>query len=261
MKIHLYTSNDTAPSGIVAGITLKDEKEPESNNMALHACFDPAHVLANRRKLSSVLCCDPGLFVCSHQTHSSNFHKVTAADIGRGAFDPHTAIPDVDALYTFEPELVLCCFTADCVPVLFYNRVAGLVGVIHSGWKGTIKEITLKLFQHLIKYEHCNAADFYVQIGPAISSERFEVDCDVYWQFKNLGYADRCISYNAVTGKYHIDNQQTVKIQCELAGIPETQISIDSTCTYQSPGGFSYRRDPKCGRHMSFIFQSCQSAI
>ena len=53
-----------------------------------------------------------------------------------------TAIPDTDALYTYEPNLVLCSFTADCVPVIFYNEVNGLIGVIHSGWQGTVKEIT-----------------------------------------------------------------------------------------------------------------------
>ena len=255
MKIHLYTGKDTDSAGIVAGITLKYETEPENVNMALHACFDAKHVLANRRKLSAALGCDPGLFVCPNQTHSSNFHKVTSADMGRGSFDLHTGIPDVDALYTFEPNLVLCCFTADCVPVLFFNKAAGLVGVIHSGWKGTAKEITVKLFLHLMKHEHCKAEDFYVQIGPAISGEKFEVDSDVYLHFKNLGYAVDCISYNAQTNKYHIDNQQVVKIQCELVGIPKEQVLIDPTCTYQSPDGFSYRRNPKCGRHMSFIFR------
>ncbi|HOA42906.1 MAG TPA: peptidoglycan editing factor PgeF [Bacillota bacterium] len=256
MKIRLYTGNDTTFNRIVAGITLKDEKEPESGNMALHACMDPANVLANRRKLSSVLGSDLGLFVCPNQTHSSNFHKVTYSYRGRGAMDLHTAIPDVDALYTFEPNLVLCCFTSDCVPVIFYNNAVGLVGIIHSGWKGTVNEITLKLFQHLLINEDCNAVDFRVHIGPAISSEMFEVDSDVYSQFKKLGYADHCISYNDLTGKYHIDNQQTVKIQCQLAGIPAAQILMDSTCTYKSPDGFSYRRDSKCGRHMSFVFRS-----
>lgn len=88
-------------------------------------------------------------FVCANQTHSANFHRVTIEDKGRGARTKDTAIPDTDALYTFESNIILTSFSADCVPVIFYNKVNGLIGVIHSGWQGTIKEVTLKLFRHL----------------------------------------------------------------------------------------------------------------
>lgn len=247
----LYLNNEQ----FLAGMTMKDESEPEKNNMALHVCESPDHVLANRRKLASSLNCDLKAFVCANQTHSSNFHKATSADKGRGAERLDTAIPDTDALYTYEPNLLLCSFTADCVPVIFYNEMEGLIGVIHSGWQGTVKEITLKLFQHLIEMEQCEPKDFQIQIGAALSQEKFEVDEDVYVKFKSLGYADDFIYFNAQTRKYHIDNQLTVKKQCELAGIPAERIGIDRTCTFMSAEGFSYRQDKKCGRHMSFVMR------
>ena len=113
----------------------------------------------------------------------------------------------------------------------------------------------MKVFEHLTQVEHCNPSDFHVQIGAALSQEKFEVDEDVYVKFKDLGYADDFIYYNDQTHKYHIDNQQTVKKQCELAGIPADQITIDPTCTYVSPDGFSYREDKQSGRHLSFIMK------
>ena len=103
--------------------------------------------------------------------------------------------------------------------------------------------------------EQCDPTDFHVQIGPALSQEKFEVDADVYVQFKDLGYADDFISFNDQTHKYHIDNQLTVKKQCELAGIPAEQIVIDRTCTYNSPDGFSYRQDKQSGRHLCYILR------
>jgi len=127
--------------------------------------------------------------------------------------------------------------------------------VIHSGWQGTVKEITLKVFEHLIQVEQCNPSDVHVQIGAALSQEKFEVDEDVYGKFNDLGYADDFIYYNDQTDKYHIDNQQTVKKQCELVGIPASQITIDKTCTYISPHGFSHRQDKHSGRHLSFIMK------
>lgn len=251
MNIKKYLSNEHYDSGI----TLKDAKAWEENNMALHICEEPDHIVENRKRLANQLHCHLDDFICANQTHSANFHKVTLSDRGRGAESLDTAIPDTDALYTFERGLLLCSFTADCVPVLFFNEKNGLVGVIHSGWQGTVKEITRKLFEHLKQQEQCNPADFHVQIGPALSQEKFEVDDDVYQKFKNLGYAADFMYLKKETGKYHIDNQLTVQKQCELAGIPLEHISIDRTCTFLSEEGFSFREDRGTGRHLSYIMR------
>lgn len=251
MEMKVYVNNEK----FLIGTTLKDEMELESNNMALHVCNNLDNVLENRRKLAATLSCKLEDFVCANQTHSANFYKVTSADRGRGATHLETAVADTDALYTYEPDILLCSFTADCVPVMFFNEVNGVIGVVHSGWQGTIKEITLKLFKHLVEVENCNPKDFVVQIGTALSQEKFEVDEDVYQKFKLLGYANDFIYFNEQTKKYHIDNQKTVKRQCELVGIPSDQIRIDSTCTFTNSHGFSYRQDKKSGRHLSFAMK------
>lgn len=275
MKTNIYLDNDK----YIAGMTLRDETEPENNNMALHVCKNPDDVIGSRKKLADYLSCSPDDFVCVNQTHSTNFYKATADDRGRGAYDAGTAIERTDAVYTCEPGLLLCCFTADCVPVIFYNQQneqavgqgqtggqdetgqhnrtggRGIAGVIHSGWLGTVNEITPKVLSHMINHEKCVPGDFHIYIGKAISQDKFEVDEDVFLRFKELGYADEFITYNSQTGKYHIDNQLVVKKQCEMAGIPADRISVDRTCTYKDPAGFSYRRDKECGRHMSFIMK------
>jgi len=244
-----------APDNFIAGFTLKDQAELESNNMALHACDNTDNIIENRKKLAAFLNCGLDDFVCAYQSHSSNFHKVARADRGRGSNTMDTAITDTDALYTYEPNLLLCCFTADCVPLILYNEAIGLIGVIHSGWQGTVKEITPKVLGHLIQAEHCNPKDTHIIIGPAISQEKFEVDQDVREKFKALGYADDFIYCNDETSKYHIDNQLVVKRQCKLQGVPAENITVDRTCTYTSLDCFSYRRDKICGRHLSFIMK------
>lgn len=251
MKKTTYVHNEN----IIAGMTNKDPLAPEQNNMALHACIDPLAIVENREKLAVTLNCTIDDFICANQTHSANFHHVTIADKGRGAAHHDTAIPNTDALYTFEPNLLLCSFTADCVPVFFYSEADGLIGVIHSGWQGTVKEITPKVLAHIEQVEKCDLSGVHVQIGAALSQDKFEVDEDVYRQFKKLGYANKFITYNDKTKKYHIDNQQTVKKQCELAGIPAKQIKVDATCTFKSTKGFSYRENRQAGRHLNFIMK------
>ncbi|ARD48319.1 laccase [Sporosarcina sp. P37] len=254
MKTIIYKDQDN----LLMGMTMKDRREPECHNIALHACQSADDVMSNRRQLAHFLQCDVQDFVFANQTHSANFHKVTESDRGKGAWKQETAIPNTDALYTFEPNLVLCSLTADCVPVLFYSDHSTLTGAIHSGWQGTVKEITLNLFRHLQHEEHCDLSHVHVQIGAALSQDKFEVDEDVCMKFHKLGYADEFIFYNSATKKYHIDNQLAVKRQCELAGIPEAHITIDRTCTFQSPNGFSYREDRQAGRHVSFIRRSAK---
>ena len=249
MKTTRYHMNGCS----IAGITLKDPTALEENNLALHACHTPANILRNRQSFASAIGVSTNQFVYANQTHSANFHKVTLADLGRGALDQQTAIPDTDALYTSECDIVLAGFMADCVPVLISNPSAGIVAVVHSGWQGTVKEITPKLLNHLVTQENCQIEDFEIVIGPALSQEKFEVDRDVFEKFHSLGYAEPWISFNEKNGKYHIDNQQVVKVQCERVGIPSQSIAVDPMCTFLSEDGFSYRQDKNSGRHLAFI--------
>lgn len=240
---------------LVAGTTIRDLNTPEQNNMALHICNNTNAIIKNRQQLAQNIGCDVMDFVCAEQTHSANFYKVTSVDRGRGAVTMENAIPNTDALYTYEPGILLTSFSADCVPVLLYNEKSGVIGAVHSGWQGTVKEVTSRLLHQLIVEESNDASAFHVYIGTALSQQKFEVDRDVYEKFKALGYADEFMYFNPDTNKYHIDNQKTVKKQCELAGIPANQITIDDTCTFLNEQGFSYRQDKKCGRHMSFIMK------
>jgi YfiH family protein len=251
MNYNLYST----PDNIIAGITMKDPAEPESGNMALHACENTESILENRRKLATFLSCGLDDFVSAYQCHSSNFRRVSQADKGRGSVTMGDAILNTDALYTFEPNLLLCCFTADCVPLILYGEADGLIGVIHSGWEGTSKEITPKVLEYIIRDENIDPQNLKIIIGPAISQAKFEVDRDVYDRFKALGYADEFMYYNERTGKYHIDNQLVVKRQCELLGIPTSNITMNRVCTHTSPDCFSHRRDKSCGRHLSFIIR------
>lgn len=249
MKFYMNKSN------LVAGITLKDNAKNEANNMALHVCQNEDAIIENREDLAKALGTSLDHFVCANQTHSANFYEVGKKDLGHGARHVASAIPQTDALYTTEENIVLCTFTADCVPVFLHHEQVGVIGVIHSGWKGTVQEITRKMLLHLMEEKQCDPTQFHIQIGTALSQKKFEVDKDVYEQFQLLGYATPFIYFNDATGKYHIDNQRVVQKQCELVGVPKENILIDETCTFESPTGFSYRQDKQAGRHLGFIMK------
>lgn len=223
--------------------------------MALHTSNHREAVLENRQCLAERLQLSLHQFVCGNQTHSDHFYKVEAKDRGRGAESLDDAIQDVDALYTFEKNIVLTTFTADCVPIIFYSERDSVIGAIHSGWKGTVLSITEKVFTHLRDQEHVDVSNLSVHIGTCLSQNNFEVDGDVAEQFKALAYADDMIYFDKERQKYLIDNQAVVAMQCERAGIAKNNIVMDKTCTMNAEQGFSYREDKKTGRHMTFIMQ------
>lgn len=243
-------------NNLFAATTLRNSTRKEENSMGLLAVHDQAAIIENRESVAEYLQIPLEQFVFANQTHSSNFYHVTKEDTGKGAFSRQDAIPETDALYTYDSNIVLNCSTADCVPVLLYNEVTGLIATIHSGWQGTVKEITPKLLKQLIHQENNAPEDIKVILGPALSQKKFEVDEDVYQAYQQLQYADDYISYDATTGKYHIDNQAVVEKQCKLHGIDEEDILKDTTCTYQSEEHFSYRENKTIGRHMSFIVRN-----
>ncbi|HLR64772.1 MAG TPA: peptidoglycan editing factor PgeF [Pseudogracilibacillus sp.] len=240
---------------VIAGVSLKDDAYQEKNNMGLHVSNNEAAVIDNRKQLAEAIGVTLNDFVCANQTHSDRFYQVMEEDKGRGAWSIDDAIEDVDALYTKEADLVLTSFTADCVPLVFYDESTNIIGAIHSGWKGSIQSITEKLFTHLMKEHSLNSDSCHVYIGTCLSQRNFEVDEDVMLLFKQLQYADQWIRYDASRKKYFIDNQQVVKAQCMRSGIKEEHIHIDSTCTMDSETGFSYREDKQAGRHMTFIMR------
>ena len=240
---------------ILAGTTLKVQGEPELFNMALHAAKDPEAVMQNRYKMAEDFHLSVDQFVFTQQTHSDHLVKVTKEDMGKGAKDYATAIPDTDALYTREKGILLGVFHADCVPVLLYDPVEQLVAAIHAGWQGTVKEITGKTIAYLKEHENVNPANLHVYIGPAICQNNFEVEDDVVEKVKAMSFDTSAFIYHTENDKKSfVDNKGLNRQQCLNAGVLAENIRMDKNCTFANQENFfSYRKDKDCGRHCSFI--------
>lgn len=55
----------------------------------------------------------------------------------------------IDALITAKPGYCICVSTADCVPVLLYDKKLQVVAAVHAGWKGTVKHIVQGVLYHM----------------------------------------------------------------------------------------------------------------
>jgi len=61
--------------------------------------------------------------------------------------------PAADGLVTQDPEIILTLKVADCVPVFLHDPSKNIIGLVHSGWRGTVENIVLNAIQLMIKTE------------------------------------------------------------------------------------------------------------
>ena len=254
MKKYIIWKNN--PS-LIAGTTLKVNSEPEQFNMALHSCEDSETIINNRRLFASDMNIELNQCVFTQQTHSDHVVSVSECDAGKGTLTYESGFADSDALYTRSNNVMLGVFHADCVPLLMFDPFTGIVCAIHAGWQGTVKEITAKTIQHLIDHEHVLAKNLLVYIGPAICQNNFEVGADVIAKVQGMSFdTTPFIYYKPETEKAHVDNKGLNLQQCLNLGVPLNNITVDKNCTFANQENFfSYRKDTKCGRHMSFIMK------
>ncbi len=143
-------------------------------------------------------------------------------------------------------------FTADCVPIIIYEKESGYIAAVHAGWKGTLKEIVSKSVNRIKEVSKDKNYNFVAAIGPAIGKCCYEVGEDVASQFiSRFGDNNKFLTH-LENGKFLLDLVYLNKSQLEHAGVKE--IDILDSCTKCDKLLPSYRRDGKdAGRMLSFI--------
>ena len=87
-----------------------------------------------------------------------------------------------DALITNKLSIPIAVLTADCAPILIYDKNIKMVAAIHAGWKGAFKNIVNKVIKFMIK-KGCSPENMTAVIGPCISVNNYEVKKDFVKKF------------------------------------------------------------------------------
>ena len=189
-------------------------------------------VRENFRRIASsigVRCED---MVFSQQTHTTNVRAVTEADRGGGITRP-LEYRDVDGLITNVPGLCLVTFYADCVPLYFVDPVKKVIGLSHSGWRGTVGKIGKITVEQMCTRYGCNPSDIRAAVGPSICRDCYEVSEDVIEQFREnfdrIYWKD--LFYQKPDGKYQLDLWKANEIVFTEAGILPEHMAVTNVCT------------------------------
>ena len=231
-----------APANVRAATTLRtggcSEGGFSSLNPALHVGDNPLHVQQNRALLSSMLHL-PAAPVWLEQVHGA---EVVAAD-------EVTGVPQADASFTRQQQVVCTVLTADCLPALFCACDGSVVAAAHAGWRGLLAGILRNTY---LAMQH---TEVMVWLGPAIGAQCFEVGPEVKAAFvaKNPAFA---AAFTRKDASHDLaDIYALARIELMACGI--TQIYGGDFCTVTAQERFfSYRRDVKTGRMATLIWKT-----
>jgi len=190
----------------------------------------------NRQHFAQELKVCSSQFVYLDQIYDSQVGVASLSDAG-------SKMQGTDGLITGGKNLFLFGRVADCLPILFYDLGNQVVGLCHAGWQGTIKKISLKMVQKLVKNFGTNPKDLIVAFGPSIGPCHYEVQDDVVSQFEKE-FSKKSGVVQKRNEKTFVDLRQANLILLTQAGVLAVNIDSQSLCTFcHNDIFYSYRKE------------------
>lgn len=205
----------------------------------------------NRNKLLSEMNIENKITVMSFQTHTNNVEVINEDTF-------NFTFKEIDGFVTKRKDVALFTFYADCLPIFVYDKKNEVIGVWHSGWPGTHKEIMKNGLEIMKKTYKTDYKNVLMALGIGIQQENYEVGQDLYDNFiqkfgKDSELVLKSFKFNEKTGKYHFSNIIFNKITALRLGINEKNLIISDEDTWNEKF-HSYRRErKKSGRAAAVI--------
>ncbi|WBW99628.1 peptidoglycan editing factor PgeF [Oceanirhabdus sp. W0125-5] len=173
-----------------------------------------------------------------NQIHSNNILR-----------DPEDVV-DGDGIITNSKKIAIGVFGADCTPIIVVNKNNGTIGVVHSGWKGTLNGILTECIQKINNDLDSKESEIEVFIGPHARKCCYEVSYELINDFNS-----KEIYKGKINDKRMLDLTECIKLQLQALGVKEENIHDIGKCTICNDEFYSYRRDKDLsGRNFAFVY-------
>lgn len=208
-----------------------------------HYCGDtPRHTTECRSELCSELGIENNRLILPRQTHSDKVLLVNEEFLQLPPEAQESTLYGVDAVVTDLRGTCIGVSTADCIPVLLYEKERMVAAAIHAGWRGTVAGIAGKCIAQMQEWLGCSPADIKAVIAPGISIDAFEVGDEVYEAFRRAGFDCERIArrYPTAEGgeKWHIDLWEANRLQLLECGVAAGNIEVAGICTFARHNDF-----------------------
>jgi polyphenol oxidase len=236
LRFYQFTTFD--PATVAHGVfTRHGGVSPEpyaSLNLSVSTGDAVDNVRRNAARAFSALDRDLASAASLWQVHSA---EVVVAE------QPHGAgghLGQADALITDQPSVSLFLRFADCVPILLFDPRRPAVGVVHAGWRGTLKKILQRATAAMADAYGSRPADILAGIGPSVGPCHYAVGPELVERVRRVFGAEAEALLPEVDGRQHFDLWAANALTLREAGVQ--RIETAGMCTVcQSHDFFSHR--------------------
>ncbi len=226
---------------IIFGFSTKcgsDSEPPYHFNLSYSVGDNKDKVDKNRRMFFNELGLNEKMIGFQKQVHEDKINYV----------ETYGSCGESDALITQKKNMGLAISSADCPAIFIYDPIIKLIAAVHSGWKGTGKQILRKTLKRLSDEFSCNPSDLICYIGPSISQKNYEVGEEVAKKFDEQFILTK-------ESKYYLDLAGAIFKMLVNEGVKEKNIQVSKLCSFEYYNLLhSYRRDgEKSGRALGVI--------
>ncbi len=160
-----------------------------------------------------------------------------------------------DALITDQKKIIIGILTADCAPVLIFDKKLKVISAIHAGWKGAYKGIIQKVIKEF-KKKGSESKNLIAAVGPCISQRNYEIQNDFKTKFLKQSKKNKFF-FKKIKNKTYFSLNKYVVSKLKELGIKKIDI-IDQDTYNQKNNFFSARRSlhkkqDDYGRNISLI--------
>ena len=203
-------------------------------NVADHVGDDPDAVRAHRDALAAAVGVPGHRLVSMAPVHGND-----VGEVGSPQTEP---VPEVDALVTRVPGIALLTVAADCVPVMMGDSDAGVVAVVHAGWRGIRSDVVGTALTSMLELG-AEPSRIRAVVGPAVCGLCYDVPRERYDEVVAVAPAAAAV---AREGRWGLDLRAAAVDRLRRAGVA---VSLHGGCTLEHSELYSYRRDHLTGRH------------
>lgn len=229
------------PKNIKSGVVTKnlDLFPKHGFSLSKTTFIDDDYITNCRIHLAKELNIEASQIIRQHQIHSDIVKIIENSD----------DYSDSDSMITNHKSFCLNISIADCIAVLIYDTKNDVIAGIHSGWRGTEKNIVRKCIEIMQDKFKSKIEDLLVYISPSAECDNYEVGKE----FINI-FPEHT---KLIGDKYYFDNKSAVLNQLKECGLNTNQIEISELDTITNLELHSFRRDKeKAGRMSAYIMMA-----
>ncbi|WP_436853633.1 peptidoglycan editing factor PgeF [Staphylococcus caeli] len=255
-KSHILQYEDTKLKNVKLGITTREAGfssfPHDAFNMARYIDDVQQNITKHQQALAKVIQIPREQWVFPIQTHENKVVEVTAEDKGTNIDTLTDRLHGIDAMYTYESDILLTMCYADCVPIYFFSENHHYIALAHAGWRGTVGQIVNEVIAKI----DFDLNDLNIVIGPA-TSPSYEINDDIKSKFEALPIDIEEYVFTRDQDRHGIDLKVANALLLEHAGVPMENIYITDYATSEDLSlFFSYRVEKgDTGRMLAFIGQ------